>query len=62
MERKTSCLFDAGAMHSFMSPKLANNVRLPMRRVCKSMNARFTKDKLDTTKEMALNVTLMCGT
>lgn len=59
--QNVSCLVDTMAMHYFMSPKLAKELGLPMRRAGMSINMRFAKDKPHKTKEMALNVNLKCG-
>ena len=45
-----------------MSQKLAKELGLPTHRAGKPINVRFAKGKLHETKEMALNVTLKCGT
>ena len=41
--KNVSCLVDTGAMHSFMSPKLARELGLPTQRAGKSINVRFAK-------------------
>ena len=60
--KNVSCLVDTWTTHSFMSPKLAKELGLPTRRTGKPINARFAKDEPHETKEVALNMTLKCGT
>ena len=60
--RNVSCLVGTGATRYFMSPKLAKELGLPMRRAGKPINVRFVKGELHKTKEMAFNMHLKCGT
>ena len=60
--KNVSCLVIPGPTHSFMSPSLAKELGLPARRVDKPIYVRFAKGKPHETKEVALNVTLKCGT
>ena len=53
---------DKEATHSFMSPKLIMCWGLPMHMAGKPINGRFAKGKPHETKEVALHVTLKCGT
>ena len=41
--KSTTCLVETGAMHFFMSSKLAKELGLPMRRAGKSINVLFAK-------------------
>ena len=59
--KNVSCLVDTRAMHSFMSPKLARELGLPMQRAGKPINMRFAKGKPQEMKEMALHVNLKSG-
>ena len=56
--KNVSCLVDTGATHSFMSPKLARELGLPMRRAGKPINMRFAKGEPYESKEVALHVNL----
>ena len=59
--KNVSCLIDTGAIHSFMSPKLARELGLPMWRAGKPINVRFANGEPHETKEVALHVNLKSG-
>ena len=59
--KNVSCLVDTGTMHSFMSPKLARELGLPIWRAGKPIKVWFTKGKPHETKEVALHVNLKNG-
>lgn len=61
-DKDVSCLVDTGATHSFMSPKLARELGLPLQKASKPINVRFAKGEPHKTEEVALQVTLRCGT
>lgn len=45
-----------------MSPKLARELGLPLQKASKPINVHFAKGKPHKTEEVALQVTLKCGT
>ena len=59
--KNVSRLVDIGAMHSFMNPKLAKQLGLPMWRAGKPINVWFAKGEPYETKEVALHVNLKSG-
>jgi hypothetical protein len=61
-DRNVSCLVDTGATHFFMSLKLAKELGLPTGRAGKPINVWVAKGEPHETKEIALNVNIMCGT
>ena len=56
--KNVSCLIDTGAMHFFMSPKLARELGLPTWRASKFIYMRFAKGEPHEIKEVALHVNL----
>ena len=59
--KNVSCLIDIRVTHSFMSPKLARILDLPMWRAGKPINIRFAKGEPYETQEVALHVNLKNG-
>lgn len=60
--RNVSYFLDTWTTNSFIGQKFARELDLPTRRVDESINMRFAKGEEHETKELALYVTLRCGT